>query len=553
MRLAAAQARRKGVASVLGSSLLRWRYGAPIAEALALVPQELRPADPSFADEIGGGMMGLAGTFAHIGPRSPFAVKAPSPAWERELHGFGWLRHLAAAGSADDTERAREFVRSWIEAGSGRPDSANEPAVTGRRIMSWIFNAALLLEGVDQSTFDRTAESLVDQLIDLSAAWSSAADGYPRLEALIGVVYGDLCILGHEQHLAVSEAALAAELSRQFLPDGAHVSRNPEIGLRLLLDLLPLQKCFQRRHRATPWHFDAAIERMMDMLQFMRLGDGAIARFNGVGAIQLAELSRVLTYCNQRQHLSAEITKSGYARLERAGVILIADVGEAPPIELAGQANAGALSFEMSAGGCAILVNCGAPRPADRRHAATARATASHNALCLGDHSTARLLRDERLERMIGGMPIRSLGRVSAWLDTDGDTDVLFGTDEAYVGEHGLVHSRSIALAHDGSRVAGRDRLEGRNLAMRLARDAPFALHFHLHPKVQVSAGTTGEMVLTLQDGARWAFRAEGADMSLEPSHHFADPIGVVASLQIVLRGATWGESEIGWELVRSP
>ena len=42
--------------------------------------------------------------------RSPFAIEPPNAEWERELHGFGWLRHLDAARSLEVETLARELV-----------------------------------------------------------------------------------------------------------------------------------------------------------------------------------------------------------------------------------------------------------------------------------------------------------------------------------------------------------------------------------------------------------------------------------------------------------
>ena len=45
---------------------------------------------------------------------------------------------------------------------------------------------------------------------------------------------------------------LVAELERQILPDGGHISRNPGALIELLLDLLPLRQAFAARNIAPP-------------------------------------------------------------------------------------------------------------------------------------------------------------------------------------------------------------------------------------------------------------------------------------------------------------
>ena len=82
--------------------------------------------------------------------------------------------------------------------------------------------------------------------------------------------------------------------------------------------------------------------------------------------------------------------------------------------------------------------------------------------------------------------------------------------------------------------------------------DLPFAVHFHLHPDVaswlEADANTVG---LKLPDGERWRFVADGAAVSIEESAYFANSTGPRAAMQIVLRAATYGESEVKWVIER--
>jgi uncharacterized heparinase superfamily protein len=552
-RLATDRVRRAALARVLGSRLLRWRYGAPVADELLIVPPELRTADPSFSAEIADGHFGFAGAVAYIGGGSPFDLDPPSPEWARELHGFGWLRHLRAAEEDDAREHAVALVQEWIARHGSAGGVAWEPPVIGRRLISWISNAPLLLDGVDQATYDRTADSIGDQLIRLSATWRDAPAGYPRLLSLIALVLSDLCVAGHDRHLREIEGALAEELDRQILPDGGHVSRNPGVLVELLLDLLPLRQCFSVRERAAPPALGAAIERMLPMLRFMRLGDGSLARFNGMGAPHLDALATVLAYGEVPGIMTTHASSSGYARLQRGETIVIADVGPPPPLELAGQSHAGCLSFEMSSGRHPLLVNCGAPSPADQDWQAAARATASHNTLCLGGKSSSKLVRHELLESLVGGPPIRYPEHVEAKVENlDQEAIALEGRHDGYARKFRLIHRRRLVLDASGRRLSGSDVLGPEKGHLRLAQDVPFAIHFHLHPDVSCSLDSrTGEAVIVLSGRERWVLSAEGAMLTIEDSVHCADLSGPRRALQVVLRGACYGESTVNWTLDR--
>jgi uncharacterized heparinase superfamily protein len=549
-RLATDRVRRAAIARLLGSPLLRWRYGAPVADELLIVPQEIRTADPSFAAEVEAGHFGFAGACAYIGDGSPFDLHPPSAEWARELHGFGWLRHLRAAENESARRSAVSLVSRWIRTRGGRSSTAWEPAVIGRRLMAWIANAPLLLDGVDQEAYDLIADSLGQQLVRLSATWRDAPEGHPRLLALTALVLADLCVAGHDRHLSDIEAAFSAEIERQILADGGHISRNPGAPVELLLDFLPLRQCFAVRDRPAPAALNAAIDRMMPMLRFMRLGNAALARFNGMGAPNVEALATVLAYSDVPPRLPDRLPHSGYVRLERGDTVVIADVGAPPPLEMAGQAHAGCLSFEMSAGRHLLLVNNGAPGPADQQWRAASRATASHNTLCLDGTSSSRLVRNELLENLVGGPPIRSPEAVSATVEALADGGIaLEAGHDGYLRSFGLVHTRRLELSADGRRLCGRDRLGPASGRLRLAVDVPFAIHFHLHPAVSCGVSQHGVAALRLPEGETWLLSARGAELSIEDSTHYADLSGPRKSLQVVLRGACFGESLIDWAI----
>ena len=392
--LAVERARRGTLARVRRSRLLLWRHRAPIADDLVLAPPDLRLQDPSFAEEVASGSMGLAGLTAALAGNSPFALHPPDPAWARELNGFGWLRHFAADRTLENEAVARRLVQDWIATTRRRNAHAWAPDIVGRRIISWLSHASLILDGAERRPYRAVMLSLEDQATYLSASWRNAPDGYPRLVALIGLTQAGLCIAGHERRLPAAEKCLAAELERQILADGGHVSRNPAVLLELLLDLLPLRQCFAARTRKPDEALTAAIQRMMPMLSRLRLGDGQLGRFNGMGITERDALATVLAYDTggHVEHATGS-TASGYVRLARGATVVLLDAGAAPPLALAGEACAGCLSFELSAGGSLLLVNAGAPGPAHGTLRASSRGTSCHNTLELGGQSSSKLVR----------------------------------------------------------------------------------------------------------------------------------------------------------------
>jgi uncharacterized heparinase superfamily protein len=553
-RMAVERARRLVVARMLRSRALRWKYGAAQADQLLLVPQELRTADPSFAHELEQGLFGLGGAVAHIGDGSVFDLPSPSPSWARELHGFGWLRHLRAAQVSSSQLVARETVIDWIGRYSSATDrTAWQTDVVGRRIISWISSAEMLLEDVTPDEYDRITDSLGSQLIRLWACRGDSAPGYPRLVILVALMTGALCVSGHNAMLGRIEPLLGAELDRQLMEDGGHISRNPAIVVELLLDLLPLRTCFQARKRRVPELVERSIERMLRFVRFLRLGDGSLGRFNGMGATPFDSLAILLGYDPAPEQPLAEASASQYARMVGGDIVVLADIGGPPPLEAAGQAAAGALSFELSVGAQAVFVNGGTPGPAEVEWQAASRATAAHNTLVLGARSSARMVESPLLTQLVGGAPLRFPSRAGGRIEESAGQVSLVCEHDGYVSRFGLVHKRTLSLAKSGARLEGEDHVSsGQANAMRLPHDVPFSVHFHVHPEIVCRLGEDpGLVTMRLPHGDLWYFRSEKATISIEDSIHFADLVGPRNAQQIVLRGACFGDTKIRWSFSR--
>src|SRR5665647_500668 len=148
----------------------------------------------------------------------------------------------------------------------------------------------------------------------------------------------------------------------------------------------------------------------------------------------------------------------------------------------------------------------------------------------------------------MGAPPIRYPERVEWRVEAADGALVLDANHDGYIRRFELIHSRRLQLSADGTRLDGRDRLDGLNSKVRLRTDLPFAIHFHLLPRVSCGLGATPtEAVITLADGQRWRFSAQGASLAIEESAYFAESAGPRRALQIVLRGVTFGETEVSW------
>jgi uncharacterized heparinase superfamily protein len=258
-----------------------------------------------------------------------------------------------------------------------------------------------------------------------------------------------------------------------------------------------------------------------------------------------------LAYDKGEPDLPALAPHSRYARLARGAAIVLVDVGPPPPLTVAHSAHAGCLSFELSVGEEPLFVNNGAPAASDASLRAAARATASHNTLCLKEQSSAKLVRGGAQR---GALPIAEPNRVTCSLTEPDGGLLLQAAHDGYVGRCGLLHSRTLHLDAAGEKLKGSDCLQSVKGVLRFAWDLPFAVHFHVHPDVEVWPGQEPNCAeLVLRCGAHWRFGAAGAALSIEPSLYNAGSLGSRPAQQLVLRAACHGEAKVAWKLERMP
>ena len=550
--LIAVQAFRHLLGRFHASSAYRWRYSGAIPERLVIAPQDIRTTDPTIAGDIYAGHFVFAGQAVETGGRSPFEVPPPSDAWARHLHGFGWMRHLRAADRALSRSNAQALIDDWIRFHGNYNPVSWDPEITARRLLSWISQAPLILDGADRSFYRRFLKSLMRQVRYLRGTAVMLPDGMPRLRAVIALTAAGLALSNQSRLLKQSARQLERELNRQVLADGGHISRNPNMILELLIELLPLRQAFATNGTDPPRSLMSAIDRMMPMMRFFRHGDGALAHFNGMGATRSDLIATVFAHDDTRGSPVLNAQHSGYQRLQAGEAVIIVDAGRPPPPLVSGRAHAGCLSFEFSAGANQLIVNCGVPPETQPDWQMVARATAAHSTAVLNDTSSCHFVSGRMSRRLLGPIVLSGPKSVSIERDRTGHGESLRLVHDGYLSRYGIRHERKLTLAPDGLALLGEDLFHGVDGgAVRVGRDM-FAIRFHLHPQVKAHPYPEHDtVVLAFDDGEMWEFTAPGSEIEIEESVYLSDIHGHRRTEQMVIQGRAAHRSTVAWSFRR--
>jgi uncharacterized heparinase superfamily protein len=532
-----------------GHPFVRLSFIPRKADRLLIAPQDLRTADGTRASEIYAGRFAFAGKVVISDGRSPFEIAPPSEEWAASLLGFGWLRHLRAAESGITRANARALVDEWIAVQGAYHPIGWQPQIMARRIVAWLSHAPLILHDADEQFYRRFLRSLVRQVRYLRHTAIEARDGVPRMQALVTLAYAALCMAGQARHMRGTIKQLVAEIDRQILPDGGHISRNPGALIVLLLDFLPLRQAFQARNIAPPPQLNNAIDRMMPMMRFFRHGDGAFAHFNGMGPTLADLMATILAHDDARGAPLANAPHSGYQRVELGEMVLLMDVGAPPPISVSQEAHAGCLSFELSHGLQRIVVNCGLPQTNRETWRQVARATAAHSAVVFNDTSSCRFLEGGSFKRLLGTPIVSGPTDIQITREERSDAVILRTSHDGYADRFKVIHQRALKLALSGDRIDGEDLFvasDGDMIPADISDE--FAVRFHLHPSVKANKLTDGHgAMLMLPSRDVWTFNAYEDRVEIEESVYLSGADGPRRAVQIVIYGRARKIPRVHW------
>jgi uncharacterized heparinase superfamily protein len=536
--------------AMLTSIFIRWYYRGSRDAKLSIAPQDLRTADPTSAAEIYAGRFAFAGKFASAGGRSPFEIEPPSPEWAKALYGFGWLRHLRAADSALARANARALVEEWIDIHGGWNRTAWSPEITARRVLAWLAQSPLVLEHADFSFYRKFVASLTKQVHYLSAIRSYLRDDLVRLQVAIALAQAALCLETPSLQRR-SRRWLEWEINKQILGDGVHVSRNPGAILQILLDLLPLRHSYIALSIMPPQALLSSIDRMMPMIRFFRHGDGAFALFNGMGPTPADIVATLLAYDDTRGLPPQSAPSSGYQRLRMGEALVLMDAGAQPPLRFSQSAHAGCLSFEFSDAAERLVVNCGMPWMARASWQPAARLTGAHSTLEINRHSHADFPSSPLVMKFFGPVMINGPQQVFCEMEKSSVQATVNASHDGYAHLYGVRHQRHLSLMARGTELAGVDDIIALQESANIA-DVPYAVRFHLHPRVKASLVHEGEGVLLLLPSRRaWKFNAPGFRARIEESLYLGGADGARRAEQIVVYGNLKETPQIRWHFVR--
>jgi len=541
----------------------RLRMVLPAGSARKLssrTPTPFHEAKPSFtmgnakkADDLLAGRFHFAGQLLDVGP---WTTAAPSRRFAIWLHEFDWLNDLLAGKSEMHSAKACHYVDGWIDTYGKGNEFVSDPTRLSRRLFNWLalWSPALSASGPEDiqlndkdRLLNRRRSSVLRQLTLLRGSLKSVPPGLPRLTAGCALAMGGARLAeGRTQFLERGLDMLDTELPIQILPDGGHISRSPETCVMALRQLLTLDSLLADRGLEGSRELSRAIDRLAPMVAFFRRAGGELAPFHGGAEIEASDIAIILRKAPGEPKAFGYGPHVGFQRLDANGTVALIDTGEAAPRPFDLKAHLAPLALDLSTPEGPLITACGFSEEQPENWARPIRSAAAHSTLILDNRSPGRLLTSDWKRRTIGDAVDHVAGPVKATRKEQESGIWLESHHEGYLGDYGLAHRRRLFMPRDGHDIRGEDSLFAPIGTVPIRRDqVPFAIRFHIHPKVRVSLSQDKSSALLVVNGkAGWRFRTDGGQVSLEDSVYLATGISPVKTQQLVIYGEAFCDSD---------
>lgn len=513
--------------------------------------------DKKIGQDILSGQFNYSGQSVDVGSQGdPWTVNMPSVSYAAWLHSFTWMNDLLSVGPKAKGKveekaaaiRLRGLVDNWITH-YGQWNNFNwDTAILTPRLWYWMVHWSPVLSSDNASAKAATRRAIVmRQMKYLRQHYKHLPSSFLKLQAAATLtLFGARLTEKSDGYLARGLDWLDDEIEKQILPDGGHISRNPETTLNCLDVLLTLDLLLADRGVEGSRTLSRAIDRMVPMVAFFCHGDGALACFQGGGPNDANRISIILQAAPGEAKPFAYGHHTKYQRLAAGQTILILDGGTTPPVGYDTEAHLAPLALEISTDLGRLLVNCGWNKSQALGWRRPIRSSAAHSTLTLDSSSPGQLLPKNWMSKYWGEAVLKEAGPVKAQHKEQEAGIWVESTHSGYVPSTGLAHRRRLFMSTDGMDIRGEDSLYVPLGHSPLSREErPFDIRFHFHPDVRVSLSQDQSSALIVHKGqAGWRFRTDGGPLTLEDSVYLGEGHKPVKCQQLVISGRALSDND---------
>ncbi len=428
------------------------------------------------------------------------------------LHNFLWLNLL---DRKNDNLVTQKIIRFWINKNSKYKSEIWNDRIIGKRVISWILNAEIILKNSDSIFRVNFFQSILVQINHLKRNIKFITDQSKKVEVITAIILSGLVFREYKENFDFVVKELEKIIVNNFDQDGFPLNRNPNDLIFFSKFFILIKECIKDAQILIPEYLDEIIEKNLNCLNSIKTSNEKIPLFNGASEINIADFFSYIDRLNYKFKKVRNLVGNIFILKNKKHDIFF-DVGGTPPIKLSHKYQSGPLSFEYLAGSNKIVTNCGYGNQISKKAELISRFTSAQSTLCIDNTSVVKFERNKILNNILGNSLKTNFKVYNQEYENNEQQIIAAAEHNAYEKQFGFCHKREIKLIKKNCSVIGSDFLIKK-------RDNPVELNyhirFHLYPGISAVKTIGGNGVLIqVEKNKSLMFKSIDQDINIEKS-----------------------------------
>ena len=462
-----------------------------------------------------------------------------------DLHSYLWLNLI---DRKNDSKIIREIIIEWITKNNKYNSFSWETSITCKRILSWIFNADIILNTASQEFKSRFIETIITQINHLKNNLKFEKDIGKKIEILSIVYLSGLVFKKYEYNYEFASKELQKIITYFFDTSGFPITRNSLDLIKYSKYFIIIKECTRAAQHVVPDFLDKIVKKNLSCFQELLTPNNKMPLFNGVTEIDLIDFKNYLLNFNLKSNFSLK-NIGGIQIMKHKKDIIYFDLGKPPEKKFSSVYQSGPLSFEYFFDKEKVITNCGFGSSISKKAILISRLTSAQSTLCINNSSVVKFERNQLLNNVFGNS-LKNTFKIYNKSFTENDNEInISAAHNAYAEKFGYLHEREVKINKVHNTISGIDKLTRKQNAMNIS----FDIRFHLYPGVDAARTIAGDGVLIkIKKNKSLIFKAKSLPLLVEKSI-FLGKNSILNNLCIVISGKLTNEDKIiNWEIKKN-
>ena len=464
---------------------------------------------------------------------------------ETNLNNFLWLNLI---DRKNQSSAIRKIINLWIKKNNSYKPILWESSVTSKRIISWIFNANIILNSSNFVFKNEFLKSLIIQINHLKKNFKFEKDEVKKIEILASIYLSGLVFKDYEVNIEFSLRELEKIIKEFFDENGFPLSKNPNDLLVCSKYFVLVKECAKDAQNFVPNFLDEIIEKNLKCLKTITTPENKLPLFNGSTDQNLDNYYSYLSNLNIKIKRLKDLVGGIYVVKNKKETIFF-DVNAPPKKKYSSTYQSGPLSFEYFFEKQKIITNCGFGVNISKKALLVSKLTSAQSSLCINNTSVVKFERNKVLNRAFG-VSLKNNFKISDIKLEENDSEIkVFASHDAYIKNYGYKHKREIFMDKKKNCVSGIDHI----IVDKNGKNVDYSIHFHLFPGINAIKTRGGNNILIqFKKNKSLVFSANKQNLNVEKSI-FLGGNKILNNFCIVISGKLINNEEtISWDIKKN-